>query len=124
MFLIASIHETHIDSDVYRAVVVVFIILVFMKFILIVVQKFLDHRLKNEMIKKGISDDIASTLLHQHPKDTQEDGLKWVMLLLTSAVGIFIVNQTQPLGLHSISIMLASVGVGYMAYLGGLRIMD
>jgi len=124
MLLISAIQETQIDSDVYRTAVLVFMIFAFMKFTLIMIQKFLDYKLKKEMIKKEVSDNIASTLLHRDPKNTQKDGLKWVMLLLTTAFGIFIVNETQPLGLHSIAIMLASVAAGYMAYLGGLKMMD
>lgn len=76
------------------------------------------------MIEKGISEDVAATILFTDPQMIQRQGLKWVILLLTASFGIFIVDRVQPLGLHSIGIMLASIAIGYMAYLTALRALD
>lgn len=124
MYILLATTTSQIDSDVYRTIIVVSMILISMKFFLIVFQRFLDYRLKKQMIEKGISEDVAATILFTDPQMIQRQGLKWVILLLTASFGIFIVDRVQPLGLHSIGIMLASIAIGYMAYLTALRALD
>ncbi len=124
MYILLATTSTQVDSDVYRTIIVVSMILITMKFFLVVFQRFLDYRLKKKMIEKGISEDVAATILYTDPQMEQKQGLKWVILLLTASVGIFIVDRVQPLGLHSIAIMLGSIAVGYMAYLTALRAID
>ena len=52
-----------IDPDVYKLIVVIFVILLVMRFIVMILRKMLDHKLKNKIIDKGIPEDLASSIL-------------------------------------------------------------
>ena len=76
----------------------------------------LDHKLKNEIIDKGVSDDLAASILHTDSTSEKDNGIKWFAILISTGIGLFIVKQYLPLGIHSIGIMAISIAIGFLAY--------
>lgn len=81
----------------------------------------LDYRLKNKIIDRGISEQIASSLLEKSVTDKKEDSIKWAFLLLGLGGGLTVAYQTMPLDIHSLAIMAFSLGLSYLAYYLYLR---
>ncbi|MDC1162050.1 hypothetical protein OAT18_01270 [Tenacibaculum sp.] len=105
-----------VDPEVYKTIVVVFVIILVMKFIITILKKMLDHKLKNKIIDKGISENLASTILQPESNSEIHSSIKWFSLLTAAGIGLFITNQYLPLGLHSIGIVSVSIAIGFLAY--------
>lgn len=107
---------SRIDPDVYKVIVIIFIIVLIMRFIIMILKKMLDHKLKNKIIDKGISEDLASSILQTTSNNEAHNSIKWFAILITTGGGLFLTNQYLPLGLHSIGIMTISIAFGFLAY--------
>jgi hypothetical protein len=81
----------------------------------------LDHKLKNKIIDRGISEQLASSILEKSVADKKEDSIKWAFLLLGLSGGLTLTYHTMPLNIHSIAIMTFSLGLGYLVYYFYLR---
>jgi hypothetical protein len=107
---------SEIDPDVFKTIIIIFIILLVMRFIVMILRKMLDHKLKNKIIDKGIPEDLASSILQTDSNSETHNSIKWFAILMTTGIGLFITNQYLPLGLHSIGIMTISIALGFLAY--------
>jgi len=76
----------------------------------------LDHKLKNKIIDKGVSEDLASSILQTESNSEKHANIKWFAILLTTGIGLFITDQYLPLGIHSFGIMAISIAIGFLAY--------
>ena len=114
MITLYNITSTDIDPDVYKVSVVILLIIVGMSFILKVLRTFLDHKLKNKMLDKGISETLVASILQKDSDSAKHMSMKWFFILMTSGIGLFITNQYLPLGIHSIGIMAISIAVGFL----------
>jgi hypothetical protein len=103
-----------IDPDVYRVSVMILLIIIGISFILTVIRTFLDHKLKNKMLDKGISETLVASFLQKDSDNAKHTSMKWVFILIASGIGLFITNQYLPLGLHSIGVMAISIAVGFL----------
>lgn len=104
------------QENLFRAfsILAVFGLVVF--FVITLLQRILDHRLRNKIIDKGISDGLAAYLLKNHPKETTQSTIKWFCLLGATGVGLIIVYYTMPLSIHSLAIMAISLSLGFLGY--------
>jgi len=107
---------SEIDPDVYKVIVILFIIVMVMRFIVMILRKMLDHKLKNKIIDKGVSEDLASSILQTESNSEKHANIKWFAILLTTGIGLFITDQYLPLGIHSFGIMAISIAIGFLAY--------
>ena len=105
-----------INEDVFRIVASIFTVALFMIFILQLLKRILDHRLKNKIVDKGIPESIASSILQTETVGEKEINIKWFALLAGTGIGLLIVNYTQPLGIHSLAIMALSISAGFLGY--------
>lgn len=81
----------------------------------------LDYRLKNKIIDRGISEQLASSILEKSTTDKKDDSIKWAFLLLGLSGGLTVTYHTMPLHLHSLGIMAFSLGLSYLVYYYYLR---
>mgnify|MGYP000322776454 CR=1 FL=1 len=107
---------SEIDPDVYKVIVVIFIILLVMRFIVSILRKMLDHKLKNKIIDQGVSKDLASSILLTETSSEKHANIKWFAILISTGIGLFIADQYLPLGIHSMAIMTISIATGFLAY--------
>ena len=90
--------------------------LAIMGFILAIIKKIIDYRLKNKIVDKGISENIASSILQTTPHEGINANIKWFAILAGIGAGLMLVNYTQPLGFHSVAIMAFSISLSFLGY--------
>ena len=104
------------SEEVFRAIAVIFVMLAFMVFIISILQRIFDHRLKNKIIEKGIAENIASSILQNDTRDSKDVNIKWMALLAGLGAGLTLVNYTMPLGIHSLAIMSFCIALSFLGY--------
>ena len=102
--------------DAFHIGATLFLLYICFNFVLDLLQRSLDHRLKNKVIDAGSSETMASRLLNRKKKDIRISVLAWVCVLLAIGTGLSIINLTLPFGLHSVAILACSIGVGLLVF--------
>src|SRR5678815_990811 len=103
--------------EVFRACAAIFVVGMFMYFIINIIKRIFEHRLKNKIVDKGISENIAQSILAtQKPEDNRYANVKWFAILAGIGLGLTGVNYTQPLGFHSLAIMAFSISLSFLGY--------
>jgi len=100
-------------SHIFATLVVIFLITTF---ILTLVKLFFDHRIKNRMIDKGVSENVVSQLLQPDKKDNSNIAIKWFIIFAGIGVGLTLIDVFQPFGIHSLAIMSFCIAAGFLGY--------
>jgi drug/metabolite transporter (DMT)-like permease len=104
------------SGEMFRIIATIFVILIFMFFILNIMKRVFEHRLKNKIVDKGITENIAQSLLETKKAEDKNVNIKWFALLAGLGIGLTGVNYTQPLGYHSLAIMAFSISLSFLGY--------
>ena len=104
------------DPEVIRIVFTIAVVIIFMVFILLVMKLYLGHRLKNKIMDKGLSENIAASILQTNPQEDRNSNIKWFSLMAGLGAGLLVVYYTQPLGIHSLAIMTFSISAIFLGY--------
>jgi drug/metabolite transporter (DMT)-like permease len=105
------------DSEMFQIAATIFVVGMFMYFIITVMKRIFEHRLKNKIVDKGISENIAHSLLEtKTTEDNKYANVKWFAILAGIGLGLTGVNYTQPLGFHSLAIMAFSISLSFLGY--------
>lgn len=89
----------------------------FLIFMLITAVKyFLEFRIKNKLIEKGMAEQLSAYLLSNNEQEKKNDVAKWAILLCGIGVGLIITYLTAPIDIHSFAIMAFSLGLSYWVY--------
>jgi len=105
------------NQDVFEACAAIFVVGMFMIFIITVMKKIFEHRLKNKIVDKGISESIAQSILETKTNnEAKYANVKWFAILAGLGIGLTGVNYTQPLGFHSLAIMAFSISLSFLGY--------
>ena len=110
-----------IDTKVFDVCAAIFVVALFMIFILTIMKRILEYRLKNKIVDKGIPENIASSILQTNSRESRHINIKWFALLAGVGAGLTIVNYTLPLGIHSLAIMTFSISLSFLGYFFYLR---
>jgi len=103
--------------EVFRVLASIFVVGMFMYFIINIMKRIFEHRLKNKIVDKGISENIAQSILAtQSPDENKYSNVKWFAILAGIGLGLTGVNYTQPLGFHSLAIMAFSISLSFLGY--------
>ncbi len=81
----------------------------------------LGYKLRNKIIDRGISDQLASSILGNSVADKKDESIKWAFLLLGLSAGLTVTYHTMPLNIHSLAIMSFSIGLSYLVHYFYLR---
>ena len=106
----------HIDPEIFNICATIFVIALFMIFILTILKRILEYRLKNKIVEKGIAENVASSILQTSPNEGRHINIKWFAILAGIGAGLTIVNYTQPLGIHSLATMAFSISLSFLGY--------
>ena len=85
------------------------------------IRYFLDFRLKNKLIEKGMSEQLSAYLADKNELEKQDSIVKWAILFSGIGTGLALTYLTAPVHLHSLAIMAFSLGLSYFAYFLYLR---
>lgn len=103
-------------TKIFEICATIFVVILFMAFILAILKWILEHRLRNKIVDKGISESIAASVLQTHTKPDGNANIKWFMILAGIGAGLTVVNYTLPLGIHSLAIMFFSTAASFLGY--------
>ncbi len=107
---------SNLDPDFYKIIVTVLILAVVARFLLVMLTKILDYQLKTKLIEKEKSEAFINALLQTASNSERTHNMKWFFILLSTGIGLFVVESFSPLGIHSIGIMAVSIAMGFLAY--------
>lgn len=94
----------------------------FLLFMLITLVKyFLEFRLKNKLIDRGMAEQLSAYLSDKNNKEKQHEVAKLAILFCGIGVGLTLTYLTAPIHIHSLAIMAFSLGLSYLAYFFYLR---
>jgi len=105
-----------VDERSFELIAPFFLIGFLMLFIQSILKQFLDSRLKNKIVEKGVHENIVASLLQTSPKENRNINIKWVAILIGLGVGLTIVYYTLPLNYHSLAIMAFSLAASFLGY--------
>jgi drug/metabolite transporter (DMT)-like permease len=111
-----AFRSTPIDRDIFNICATIFVVGLFMVFILAILKKLMDFRLKNKIVEKGIPENIIASILQTNPQEDLNVSIKWFAILAGLGIGLTIINFTQPLGIHSLAIMAFSISLSFLGY--------
>ncbi|HEY5966897.1 MAG TPA: hypothetical protein VIU35_02915 [Chitinophagaceae bacterium] len=115
----ANAHDSDVvyNEEILQVAAAIFVVGMFMYFIIDILRRIFEHRLKNKIVDKGISENIAQSILAtQKPEDNRFANVKWFAILAGIGLGLMVVNYTQPLGFHSLAIMAFSISLSFLGY--------
>lgn len=107
---------TTIDKEIFNICATIFTVGLFMIFILAIVKRVMDYRLKNKIVEKGIPENVISSILQTNPKEDRNINIKWFAILAGMGTGLTIIYYTLPLGIHSLAIMAFCIAAGFLGY--------
>ena len=105
-----------IDKEVFNICASIFTVGLFMIFILAIIKRIMDYRVKNKIVEKGVPENIVSTILQTSPRENRNINVKWFALLAGIGIGLTIIYYTLPLGIHSLAIMAFCVAASFLGY--------
>jgi drug/metabolite transporter (DMT)-like permease len=105
------------NMDIFELCAAIFTVGLFMFFIIVVMKRIFEQRLKNKIVDKGISETVAHSILETRSSDENKNAsIKWFSILAGLGIGLMGVNYTQPLGFHSLAIMAFSISLSFLGY--------
>ena len=105
------------NEEVFQIVAAIIVVGMFMLFIINIMKRIFEHRLKNKIVDKGISEIIAQSILDTRTaEDNKNANIKWFSILAGIGIGLIGVNYTQPLSFHSLAIMAFSISLSFLGY--------
>lgn len=109
-------------SDAMSEIILPILFIISLVFMLITLIKyFLEFRIKNKLIDRGMSEQLSAYLLNNNDQERQNVVIKWAILFCGIGTGLLITYLTAPIDIHSLAIMAFSLGLSYLAYFFYLR---
>jgi drug/metabolite transporter (DMT)-like permease len=119
-----DLNSGNMNMEVFNIVATIFVIGLFMVFILNVMKRVVDFRIKRKIIEKGIPENLVSSILQANPKEDRNINVKWFAILAGLGTALTIINYTQPLGIHSLAIMAFCTAASFLGYYFFIRQTD
>ena len=111
-----NINSPAIDKEIFNVCATIFVLGLCMIFILVILKRIMEYRLKNRIIEKGIPENIVSSILQTNPKEDRNANIKWFAILAGLGAGLTIIYYTLPLGIHSLAIMAFCIAASFLGY--------
>jgi hypothetical protein len=131
IFAIAIAATAHAQSDVspnmtghngiLEILGTIALVAIVMFFILEMIKFLMNYRLKNKIIDKGVSEELASSLLRVDPNERKNINIRWFAIFAGIGTALTIIYHTLPLGIHSLAIMAFCISASFLGYYFFLR---
>jgi hypothetical protein len=102
--------------DVIHICAVITIIYLISSFIVQLVRRNFEFRLKSKIIERQPDQQVVDQLVRPEKGDQLNTVLQWICVLAAVGFGLIIMDNLRPFGLHSLAIMTLSVAAGLGAY--------
>jgi hypothetical protein len=103
-------------EDVFNTIASIAVVALLMAFILVIMKRVMDNRLKNKIIEKGIPDFVTLPLFQSTAPDQRSVTIKWALLLAGLGAAFTIIHYTLPLGIHSLAILAFCLSASFLCY--------
>lgn len=117
--------STAVDPDAIDPISQILLPILFIAFLIFMlvtlIKHFLEFRLKNKLIDRGMSEQLSAYLLEKNAQEKQHESAKLAILFCGIGGGLTITYLTTPINIHSLAIMAFSLGLSYSAYFFYLR---
>ncbi|MEP6948722.1 MAG: hypothetical protein ABI863_05590 [Ginsengibacter sp.] len=111
-----NINTPTIDKDIFNVCATIFVVGLLMIFILAILKRIMDYRIKNKIIEKGIPENVASSILQTNSKENSNINIRWFAILIGLGAGLTIIYYTLPLGIYSLAIMAFCIAASFLGY--------
>lgn len=109
-------------SEPIAGIILPILFIISLVFMLIsLIKYFLEYRLKNKLIERGMAEQLSAYLLNKNDQEKQNEVIKLAILFFGIGTGLTMIYLTAPINLHSLAIMAFSLGLSYLAYFFYLR---
>jgi len=105
----------YIDKEIFNVCATIVVIGLVMAFTLALVRYIMDHRLKNKIIDKGITNKMDLPFFQSNATEQSNASIRWMLLLAGVGIGFAIIHYTLPLGFHSLAIMALCIAGSFLA---------
>ncbi len=112
----AHAQDSFISQHTFNICASILVLGLVMLFILTVMKRLLEHRIKNRIVEKGVPESIAMSILEVSPKEDRNANLKWALILAGLGIALFFIHHSQPLGIHSLSILAFCLSASFLGY--------
>lgn len=110
------------STEPIAGIILPILFIAFLVFMLITLIKyFLEFRLKNKLIERGMSEQLSTYLSDKNDKERQHEAIKLAILFCGLGAGLALTYLTAPIDVHSFAIMAFSLGLSYLVYFFYLR---
>ncbi|MCP9769084.1 hypothetical protein EGI22_14290 [Lacihabitans sp. LS3-19] len=109
-------------SEPIAGIILPILFIIFLVFMIIsLIKYFLEYRLKNKLIDKGMAEQLSAYLLNKNDEEQKNEVIKLAILFCGIGIGFIMTYLTTPIHIHSLAIMAFSIGLSYLAYFFYLR---
>lgn len=116
-----DVHQAVTSGPSFESLLPLFAISLLVILVIRIVKIILENKLRNKIIDRGISEQLASSILGNSLVDKKDESIKWAFLLLGLSAGLTVTYHTTPLDIHSLAIMVFSLGLSYLVHYFYLR---
>lgn len=112
--------NTYIDRDQVALAVTILLVAFVLIFLLELIKRYLDHRLKEKVLESGASEQLAALLLQRDGQDLLRACIKWLAVFLGLACGFAIIaigGLSVSAGLAVIAFCLSGSFLSYYIFL-------
>jgi ABC-type uncharacterized transport system fused permease/ATPase subunit len=106
--------QAEINLDVFYTCALIFGITLFFLFVLNMIKKFLDQKIKNKIIDNNITESMAQTLLNHNVEEEQNSTLRWFSILTGIALGTSLLGTIQ--NINPAPILALCLAVSLLVY--------
>lgn len=104
------------DMIVFNIISMIFVLWLCMLFILNIMKRIMEFRIKNKVVDKGIPEHLADKLLQPAQEENGNTSIKWFFMLAGLGVAFSIINYTQPVGIHSIATLAFCMAASFLGF--------
>lgn len=104
------------SPEVFRVIATIITVGLFMWFILAIMKRVMDNKLKNKIVDKGVPDSVVASVLKTNPKEDLNANVKWFAILMGLGIALTAIHYTLPLGIHSLAIMAFCIAGSFLGY--------
>lgn len=106
-----------LEQDLPSEVLLPILFILFLVFVIInLIKYFLDYRIKNKLIERGMTEQLSAFIMDKNFQEKKDDVVKLAIIFTGVGVGLLLTYLTSPINLHSLAIMAFSLGISYLAY--------
>lgn len=109
-------NSVFIDKEIFNICASIAVIGMFMGFILAVLKKILNHKIRSRLAENSVPDTVVAEFLRQESSGGKIDAAKWAFIFAGLGLAGTFIHLTLPLGVHSLAILFFCLAASFGAF--------